>query len=298
MNSFGMKEIYDVNIRINQPIEIGGIKYDINESILSFKTAELVQVDQRTSDKTAKGGYGNAPLVWWETDKSIAFKLDNGVLTPTSWAILSNSKLSEPKQKSVQYCEQIKAIEDDCYCFVDLKFVPNNTCRLGAQPNPYNEPLPMGRRPELMLKPLPPSKVKWLFCYDAETGKRIREFEVLENRIYFKESFREVMVDYTFDYLDRLMVIEVGNRLFNGFLRLTGKMSYKDEVTGEVKTAILELPKIKLSSNLSMRLGKDYQSSTVSDFYFTGYPDEEKRRELQTTANITFLDTELSGDYI
>jgi hypothetical protein len=36
----------------------------------------------------------------------------------------------------------------------------------------------MGRRPELMLKPLPPSKTKWIFIYDEETGKRIRDFEI------------------------------------------------------------------------------------------------------------------------
>jgi hypothetical protein len=46
-----------------------------------------------------------------------------------------------------------------------------------------------------------------------------------------------------------------------------------------VTTAILEMPKIQLSSSLSMRLGKDYDSSTVSDFYFIGYPDENRRRE-------------------
>ena len=87
------------------------------------------------------------------------------------------------------------------------------------------------------------------------------------------------MVDYTFTYEDKIQVLEVGNRLFNGFLRLDGKMSVKDEKSGEVTTAILEMPKIKLSSSLSMRLGKSYNNSTVSDFYFTGYPDESRRRE-------------------
>jgi hypothetical protein len=38
---------------------------------------------------------------------------------------------------------------------------------MGAQGNPDMEPLPMGRRPDLLLKPLPPSKTKWIFVYDA-----------------------------------------------------------------------------------------------------------------------------------
>jgi len=87
----------------------------------------------------------------------------------------------------------------------------------------------------------------------------------------------------------------VGNRLLEGFLKLDGKMSVKDEKSGEVTTAILEMPRIKLSSSLSMRLGKNYDASTVSDFYFTGYPLEGKKG---TVAKITFLDKELTGDYI
>ena len=90
----------------------------------------------------------------------------------------------------------------------------------------------------------------------------------------------------------------MGNRLFNGFLRVDGKMSVKDQNSGEVSTAILELPKIKLSSSLSMKLGRDYESSVVSDFYFIGYPDDKRRREEQSVAYITFLDKELTGEYI
>ena len=124
-----------------------------------------------------------------------------------------------------------------------------------------------------MLKPLPPSKIRWIYCYDCETGFPIREFSIYGNKIFFKESYREIMVDYTFTYEDKIKVIEVS-------------------------TVLLELPKIKLSSNLSLRLGKNYDSSTVSDFYFTGYPSEETRREEQRVARITFLETELTGDYL
>lgn len=156
----------------------------------------------------------------------------------------------------------------------------------------------MGRRPELLLKPLPPSKIKWIFCYDAETGQRIRDFQIYHNRIFFLKSYRKVMVDYTFNYEDKIKVIEVGNRLLNGFLRLSGKMSVKDQITGRVSTAILEMPKIKLSSSLAIKAGKSYENSVVSDFFFTGYLDEDKPRGKQSTTYITFLETDISEDYI
>lgn len=298
-NFSGIKELYDVSIRLNSPLEFNGRKFNINETLLLFKTAEIADITERKSSVQARGGYHNNALINWETDKEMNFAISHGVLSPVSWALLSNSKIEMPKTKSVSYNEIIYTIEDNDYCYVDLKYKPNHcNCIMGAQGNPCNEPLPMGRRPELMLKPLPPSREKFIFVYDQETGQRIDDFEIYENRLSFKRLYRKVYVDYTFEYEDKIKVIKVGDRLFNGFLSLAGKMSVKDEMSGEVTTAILEIPKIKLSSNLSLRLGKNYDSSTVSDFFFTGYPDENVRREKQSVCRITFLDKELTGDYI
>lgn len=295
----GMKEMYDVSIRTLKPIEIGDVKYDINESILTFSTIEIAQLNERKREVAARGGYHNNNLINWEIDKEMDFATTHGVLSPKSWALLSNSKINKKQQKSVQYYEQVKAIEYGDYCYVDLKFIPNCCeCRLGAQPNPFNEPMPMGRREELMLKPLPPSKTKWIFVYDAETGKRIRNFKIFENRIFLEESSREVEVDYTFDYCNDVWEIGVGDRLINGFLKMSGKMNFKNEQNGKVSTVVIELPRIRLSSSLSMKLGKNFDSSAVSDFYFTAYPDENGIREKQRIAEISFLSDELSGEYL
>lgn len=294
-NFAGIKELYDVSIRLNRPVELSNRKYNINETILSFKTVELAQIQERKREVQARGGTNNNPLINWEIDKEMNFAVQHGVLSPVSWSLLSNSQMKEPKFKSVCFKEEVKTIEDDRYCYVELKYCPNSCeVKLGAQPNPDNEPLPMGRREDLMLKPLLPTKTKWIYVYDNETGLPVYEFQIYGNKLFFNKPYREVTVDYTFTYEDKIKVIEVGNRLLNGFLRLDGKMSVKDEKSGEVTTAILELPKIKLSSNLSMRLGMNYDSSTVSDFYFTGYPGEDSK----TVANITFLNKELTGDYI
>lgn len=298
--NLGIKELYDVSIRLNNPVEIEGRKYDINESILQFKTAELAQIDEQKRSAAAKGGYHNPELISWEVDKAVNFGITHGVLSASSWALLSNSKIETYKNKSVTYQETLALIEDEDYCYADLKHCPNCFLnKMGIQGNPCNEPLPMGRRPELLLKPLPPSRERYIFCYDYETGKRIRDFEFYQNRIFFRECYRKVVVDYTFNYdCGIVRTIHVGDRLWNGYLRLDGKMTVKDEKSGEVSTAILEIPKLKLASSLSMRLGKNMDYATVSDFYFTGYPDENVRREKQQVCQITFLDKELTGDYI
>lgn len=295
----GMKELYDINIRLNQPLKIGNRQYDINETILSFERAEIAQLQENKSSRQARGGYNNNLLIEWETDKQATFAITHGVLSPSTWAILSNSKLKEKQLKSVSYKEQLDVTEDDGCWFVNLKYIPNNIDGdWGIQGNPDNLPMPMGRKPWLPLKPLPPKPDRFIFCYDMETGNRIMKFEVCANQVIFRGEHRRVMVDYTFDYSDNILELGVGNRLFNGFLNLTGKMTTKDYFTGEPRTAILEIPRLRLSSNFAMKLGTAYEEPVVSDFYFVGYPQEGRAAEDQEICKITFLRHELTGDYV
>ena len=90
-NFSGIKELYDVSLRLNKPLEIGSKKYDINETILTFKTAEIAQIVEDKQDVAARGGYHNPVLVNWEVDKEMRFAITHGVLSPRSWSLLSNS---------------------------------------------------------------------------------------------------------------------------------------------------------------------------------------------------------------
>lgn len=295
---YGIKELYDITLRLRAPLEIAGKKYDTNEAILMLDKANIATVTESRINQQATGGYHNIPLINWETDKEVNFSITNGLLSPVSWALLSNSKVKRKSVQSVNYIEPVQALCDDDYCAIDLKYKPNAILDLmGVQGNPNNEPLPMGRRPELMLKPLPPSKVKWIFCYD-ERGNKIKDFEIYGNRVYFRDDYSKVYVDYTFDYYDGLDSIEIGDRLMNGFYSLTGKFSSKAYSDGVVRTGVITIPKCKINNALSMKLGRDVDHSVVSDFYITGYNDEDERKDKRKTFEICFLDKELTGEYL
>lgn len=292
----GIKELYDVNLRLLNPLEIAGRKYDMNESVLSFKTAEIAQFQENKRTVQARGGYKNPALINWEIDRDATFAISHGVLSPKSWALLSNSQLKKPNYKSIQYQETVDTVFDNQWVYADLKYNPNACDKMGAQPNPFNEPLSMGRRPELMLKPIPPTKVKWIFVYDSDTGEKIRDFKILGNRILLGVPARHIFVDYTFTYDSKILTLEIGNRLMGSFLKLQGKISVKDQKSGEVRTGILEMPKIRIASKLQMTLGMSYETSTVSDFYFVGTLDKDDKDS--GVAQVSFLDKELSGEYL
>jgi hypothetical protein len=70
-------------------------------------------------------------------------------------------------------------------------------------------------------------------------------------------AFVELLIDYQYNYDNGYEVLSIGNSLTSGYLSLEGKTRVKDDITGQVKTGIIKIPKLKLLSNLSMRLGND-----------------------------------------
>ena len=294
----GAKELYDIKLRLNTPLKLGDRQYDINETILCFEKGEMIQLQAGVMRHGATGGFNNNLLISWDTDKEMVFKITHGILSPTSWALLTNSKIKKGKKKSISYDEVISTVEKDNQWHGFLKYVPNHIEKYGIQGNPNNEQLPMGRKEWIPLKPLPPARDRFIFCYDMKTGLRIKNFDLVGNVIIFYAEHEQVIVDYTFDYEDEYITLDIGNRLLNGFLNLSAKMTVKDYITGEPRTAVIDIPKIKLNSNLIASLGNAYDCSTVSDFIFIGYPQEGRQDGQTSICQITFLPTELEGEYL
>ena len=70
--------------------------------------------------------------------------------------------------------------------------------------------------------------------------------------------------------------MSVGQRLIEGFLLLEGKTRVKDDITGKTRTAILRIPRLKLVSDLSMRLGRE-AGPMIANFSAVGYPQTAGR---------------------
>lgn len=299
-NAQGIKEIYDISIRVNTPIKIGDRQYDINETVLYFDRGELAQIQENKNIRQATGGFHDNLLIEWQTDKNAQFQIIHGVLSKMSIAALSNSKIGTPKIKSVSFKETCSVQEiDGKYC-IKLKYKPNVTLeKMGLQGNPENKPFPIGHRVSwIPLKPMPPSKDKFIFCYDADTGQKIQKFEIYENIICFKKPHKNILVEYTFNYEDKIIEIDVGNPLFKGFLSISAKTTVKDYITGEPKTAIIEFPKVKLHSSLSLSLGTAAMDTSSGVFNFTSYPEEGRDEKSWSVFNLYFLDTELTEEYL
>lgn len=251
-DNFGIKELYDVSLRCTFPMEINGRKYEENESIIKFDHIQIATLTERKVRNYASGGIGNTRLVDWEDTQEVDFILSEGIVSKTGLAILSNSLLQKNNNTTIiiPYSESLESDSDGV--ITTLNKVNNNNT---------------------------------LFIYNAQTGEKITPVEVNDNKIKIEESYLLVIVDYTFNYEQNSSSYFIGKRLLNGYLKLDGKFRLRDDEDGYTKTGIIEIPRVKLMSDLSMRLGRDV-SPYVYRFNLIGLPVGDKKEKYVCKINI------------
>ena len=222
-NEFGLKELYQVLIKTTYPIEMNGRKIETGEVIAAFDKIQLANFQEIKSIASARGGAGNAGLVWWEETKEIKLNFTQGVFSKEQFSLMTNSKLSSLKSGEEVVIPVREIVESNENGIIELKQSARSD----------------------------------IFIYNEQTGEKIIDWTKDGNSINIGIPFTSVIVDYSYSYTDSAQVLTIGQQFTNGFLSLTAKTRVKDETTGQVKTGIINIPKLKLMSDLSMRLGSD-----------------------------------------
>ena len=222
-NEIGFKELYDVSLKATYLIEVGDRKIEPGETIAAFDKIQIANFNEIKNFVSANGGRGNVAHVWWEDTKEINLSFAQGVFSKQQLALMTNAKLIQNEGKSV--------VAINCHEQIET-----------------NEKGIAKVRHEI---------VSPIFLYKKETGERIMDFTYSGNTINTGLSYTDLSVDYYYNYDNKYSVLSFGQSLTNGYLSLEGKTRVKDDITGQVTTGIIKIPKLKLKSNLSMRLGQD-----------------------------------------
>lgn len=222
-NNIGFKELYEVSLKTTYLIEMGDRKIEIGETIAAFDKLQIGVFEEKKNFFSANGGYDNRAHVWWEETKEVRVSLAQGVFSKDQLALMTNAQLITNEGQA--------AIDVNC-----RETVETNESGIAVVKYPIKPPV---------------------FVYDKESGKKITDFTYTENNIAINQSYKEVIVDYYYSYDNGYSILSFGRMLTNGYLSLEGKTRVKDDITGQVTTGIIKIPKLKLMSDLSMRLGQD-----------------------------------------
>jgi hypothetical protein len=224
-NELNFKELYQVSLTTTYSIEVGDNTFEPGETVAAFDKIQIANFQEIKNSTSARGGFGNRGLVFWDSTREIKISFSQGVFSKTQYALMSNAQLFEGTGNEVCSVNTRRVFESDENSNIVIEHIFSN-----------NKPI---------------------FVYDLKSGKKITDYILDNGIIHLKEPYQSVIVDYWYDYNNGYTTLRVGKPLTTGFLSLTGKMRVKDDTTGKVVTGIINIPKLRLMSDLSMRVGSD-----------------------------------------
>ena len=98
---FGVREICDVVLKAKAAQKIGNKVFYKNEPVLYFDSLKTSSMEGAATTVYAQGGRGNARLVAWEGERTVTFTMEDALISPAGFSILTGAGLIDAKDKPV-----------------------------------------------------------------------------------------------------------------------------------------------------------------------------------------------------
>lgn len=97
---FGVREICDVVLKAKANQKIGNKQFYKNEPVIYFDTLKTSSMEGAATTVYAQGGRGNTNLVAWEGERTVTFTMEDALISPEGFMILSGAGLVEASAKN------------------------------------------------------------------------------------------------------------------------------------------------------------------------------------------------------
>ena len=258
---FGLQELYSVQIKSTYPIEVKGKEIAAGEVIAAFDKIQIANFQDIHKEVAAQGGYQNRKLVIWNRTEGVKLVFTQGIFSKTQLALMENARLIRLNRNQTVHIAQRDELETNDEGKITLTHVPINS---------------------------------WIFVYNKETGEKLTGLSMVDEKtIQTSLVYKDVIVDYEYGYDNGADVSFIGEDIFEGYVTLEGRTRIKDDITGETHTAIIYIPKLKITSSFNLTLGLNAQPM-VGQFTGTALSigEEKELRALE----IYYLDEDIDED--
>ena len=130
---FGVREICDVVFKAKARQKIGSRTFEAGQPVLYIDTATTSTLEGAATTVYAQGGRGNSRLIAWEGEKTLTFTVEDALLSPIGFSILSGAGLFNGSTKTdlvhVHKTATVTATEDN---YLDLTGAINTNPKTGS----------------------------------------------------------------------------------------------------------------------------------------------------------------------
>ena len=265
---FGVREICDVVFKATATQKLGSRTFYKDEPVLYFDTLKTSSLDGAATTVYATGGRGNAQLVAWEGERTLTFVMEDALISPEGFAILSGADLIEAtadkpiiqhmtgtfeiKQKNTIDVKETVSQHKDAEVFVMAL-------------NEFNE---------IIGEPM--------------VGKAEGSVITVETEGECLAAGRYAFVDYYVERKAGAQQIEITPDKFGGYYYVEASTLFRREADGVDMPAEFVIPKAKVQSNFSFAMASSGDPSTFTFTLdaFPGYLKFDKSKHVLAAIQI------------
>jgi hypothetical protein len=291
---FGVREICDVVLKAKAPQKIGNKIFYTNEPVLYFDTLKTSTMEGAATTVYAQGGRGNSRLVAWEGERTVTFTMEDALISPEGFMILSGAGLIEASANNTVKQHLTERVDRK-----DAQKISDNEITVTVSKKPYRPMkddafvdgegnfmyVMLVKDDEIVSEPYIPDhenidEVDGKFVihvrphgnYDI-VSESDDQYDIHKNTIdegVFPE-YDSVIVDYYTEHDAEAMQIEITPDKFGGNYYLEASTLFRDQ-RGVDMPAEFIIPNCKIQSNFNFTMASSGDPSTFT-FTMDAFPD-------------------------
>ena len=286
---FGVREICDVVLKRKAGGMFGNLYLDKGAPVLYFDTLKTSSLEGQATTVYAQGGKGNPRLVAWEGDRVVTFTMEDALISPESFSILSGAGLIDATKTDKIYVHVTEQVE-----------VKGGVIKLDKMPAGFSddaEVIPDAEMYVMLMTAdgsintakqpmkIPAAEIKqemnaaqvvtaWVDWYNKDERHIEVKSQVVEADYKIVEG-DVVFVDYYVEASQRVKQINIEAGKFGGSYYLEASTLFRDQATGEDYPAEFIIPNCKVQSNFTFTMAPTGDPSTFT-FTLDAFPDYTK----------------------
>lgn len=278
---FGIREICDVVLRAKSTQMLGSRKFYKNEPVLYFDTLRTSSLEGAATTVYAQGGRGYTRLIAWEGERTLTFTMEDALLSPESFSILSGAGLIDATEDQPIYVHTTYNYEVEAENTIVLPDLAcwNNTGKMEVgtgegEPADYYQSaadifiMTLDDSGQVNAEPCIPVKAVYnetaktttLTCYSHAGTLPVGSV---------------VLVDYYVKRTGGAQMIEITADKFGGNYYLEASTLFRRESDGVDMPAEFIIPNCKVQSNFTFSMAANGDPSTFT-FTMDAFPDYTK----------------------
>ena len=258
---FGVREICDVVLRAKGTVKVGEATFSNDEPVIYFDSAKTSTVEGSATTVYATGGRGNNKLLAWEGEKSVTFTMEDALLSPLGFSILSGAGLVDAAK-----------VDGGMKVHTTLTTVVDVTSGINVN------------LADLTGKEIAEEKAYAFIMKDGQIVERLKPATPSGGSVTFTRNGKAsgpltgeqtVMVDFYVKVETGAVEMTIEPDKFGGFYYLEASTLFRRQDNGQDMAAAFVIPKVKIQSNFTFSMASSGDPSTFT-FTMDAFPDYTK----------------------